>query len=423
MLLKEKSEIIAPESSKKEFEKEDEKAEESLHQTTDTYKIYNYLKKEPSVLIAVISFVIAAGTALLNLVAYIRDKKFLSYWDVDSSFVYTDTNQVYIICAMALLSIVTFVTFTLLQRCIDTYIDSIKQLLLYDEIQKQQKRTLKSNKKICKDAKRELKKFNKRNLLVDEELRKKAEEISQKIRTCEKECTESEEGLVKLYRFTKRLRGHYKKLLKYELIGTFVLLFAIVSFCASIITNGVVWEILLVSFIVSALILVVYFVVAFCFAHSKYKKSKISDDARKYLSCEIKLEDLDNEYERKQSDIKKEFSEMLSDQTIKSICINIGVFVLFTLLSLSLFGNPADDMKNFLVYEHGGEEYVLIYKGEESLILEKTKFVNGYQIIDTRKQLFIEKNNVSMKRREFKNTKVIREESDFEELKKSTEKP
>lgn len=50
---------------------------------SDKYSIYNYLKKTPSILIAVGSAVVAVVTFLAKLMTAIEIRKTLTFWNID----------------------------------------------------------------------------------------------------------------------------------------------------------------------------------------------------------------------------------------------------------------------------------------------------------------------------------------------------
>ena len=70
----------------------------------ETFKIYEYLKKEPSVIFAVASGFIAVVTAILNFVATSIQRQYFLYWNVPTSLIEYDTkNIIHQLCASAVI--------------------------------------------------------------------------------------------------------------------------------------------------------------------------------------------------------------------------------------------------------------------------------------------------------------------------------
>ena len=89
-----------PKDNSNDFVTIEEKSQDDAHaecdksgKIKDSYSVYNYLVKTPSVLIAALSGLLAMLSFIINYATYLKTARMLHYWGVDTSVISTTDQQ------------------------------------------------------------------------------------------------------------------------------------------------------------------------------------------------------------------------------------------------------------------------------------------------------------------------------------------
>ena len=359
----------------------------------DTYKIYNYLKKEPAVVISIISGFIAVVTGLLNFSATSIQKQYFEYWNIPIYFAeYDTTNIIYQLCVVATLCFCSILSML--------FINSFFAKFFQDEsfhIQEKlaRKECLKHLNKIrgkCAIAyllcfvlgvTRRVQSFSGWYKLLN-----KSKNLLKETKTSVESCRQ------KVNRFQKIPLSRYplariKLILKLFVLSFFV--FVINLLLGSSFFDKGIFEIF--AGFITALIIVPYSVSGYLIARKKLKKKEIKENVRAYLGGkrEWKYVEYKNIY------VKDSLKEYFTDKQIKGhlLAFMILISFVFTLLLVGM-SHTITQQKGFHVLEKDGESYVVLHRCDDNLILEKAVFVGDDIIIYTHKQTIIQDDDVDL---------------------------
>lgn len=357
----------------------------------ETYRIFDYIKEKPSVAIAICSVAIAAGTALLNLLAYLIDKRYLAFWNVSEDFIQINSiKTIYFIFALILTSVFSIVFQLWLKSVMLKHFRSIRPLMVVDLVLKSLKKVNKHYNKAIAQGNSVLKKYK----VNDAEVETKIKEYKEKSKKLEKES--------KIIRKTTRKEARKYKLILLAIVGTMIVIQTIITLIYLWIADSSTNNVIIPSIILSAILILPFCIFRYLY-HKRKKKKEILNSLKNKEYKEVISEDKDDNAGR----IRKHFS----DNAFLTIFIHV-IIVLLTIVCItySFSFMKCKEKDEFYIFEHDDYEYVYIYENEDCLILEKAEIdeCNNAIIINATEQYIIEKTSIHFKFRKFDSVDYIR---------------
>lgn len=364
----------------------------------DTYRIYNYLKREPSIIIALGSAIIAVGTAITNLLVYIKEKQFLDYWRVSSSNIMNSQGQLYFICATLALVIIGFLILSFINSSVTKYYLNTRGFIFCQRILKRSR---------LLEMKANFDRLKIRFLLFKYKI--KSEKIGQNIDSkieltnefLTKTKEDSKKNICNIKNIKKDLKKH-KKLEKFALVIKLFFAFILVYICQLIFfsLSTLMIENLWLYTAALSLIEILLFILIIFFLREE--KKEIKKDVAKYLDGDEKIKD---KY-LNSTENQKRLIDKISDNSLKILGIQaICYFLLILIFSIVYTSEMASEKKKFYIYEYNGEHYALIYDNDNNYIFEKAQIEDDVLIINTQKQMFVNKDGILMDFLEFEEVK------------------
>ncbi len=355
-------------------------SQESTKTIKNKYSIYDYLIKNPSVLLAVVSAGIAVVTFFAKLVTLISSRKALSFWEFDSAYAtFGNDFIVYTIIFAIIFSLLTSLASILFSYTIEAYTARKRCYLMAKYIFKN-----KTLKKTIKKSKHE-------------------------------KLTEQETVLLetakKLRESTKQSKKHTFKDIFFNLFFVFVItFFNSLLFAVVVDTNSNIdtWIIAVVFLFVQIFILLM---LKFLTEKKILKKKEIKKNCND-TEYTIKIYEEINSKEYPFNYIfKNGFRSVLSNSNIISTCamILISCFVLCCMFSFAKT-DYIDESKEFQITTIDGTQYAIVYQNDEQYFLEEIEIKvndaesaveNRILIIYTNRQRIITTEDISISVEEF----------------------
>lgn len=359
------------------------------------HKIYNYLKNNPSVALALSSAGIAFGTAIINLLVYIKEKQYLDYWQISSSNAYASQGQLYFICATLALSIISVFTISFIESGVKKYYFNVKELLFYQYLLKHLRKKEREYFLCRLGARIKLLRCRIINLFKKQYADSDLTEIDELLATSKKFSNENKDEIKDVKKELKKDKKYEKTKLLFKIMFSGMLI-CITQYIYFSLSRIVVEHLLVYSVIISAIEVAIYFILVFVI---RKDKREIKKDAVLYLknNKEIKEKYLNHE------DYQKSIVDNLSDNSLKSLGLQaVYYFIVFLVIAIASTYYIAPEKKSFYIYEDEENKYALIYENADNYIFEKAEISDDVLVVDTGKQLFMPKENILLEYREFK---------------------
>ncbi len=316
-------------------------SQESAQTTKNKYSIYNYLIENPSVLLAVVSSVIAVVTFFAKLATLISSRKALSFWEFDSAYAtFGNESIVYIVIFAIIFSFLTSLSFILISYTVEAYVPRKRCHLVVKYIFKN-----KTLKKIEKESKH--KKLTKKE-------------------------TELLETVKKLRESTKQSKKYSFIELSFNLFFVFVLTFInsiLYAAVAGANSNTDTLIIAVVLLVVQILILLLLKILTEKRILKKKEIKKNCNDAEFIIKT---YEEIDSKEYPFNYIFKNGFRSVLSNSNVILTCamILISCFVLCCMFS---FSKPdlLDESKELRITTIDGTPYAIVYQNDEQYFLEE----------------------------------------------------
>lgn len=365
----------------------------------DNYKIINFFKNEPSMLITIITTVITVVTVILSFVANSIQRQYLSYWNISTDLIeYNTTNLMYQLGISIVICFSSITCITLINIFYARYFNDQMQVIQAKYAYKECKRHFKKivrKKPVLKCCVFILEKtkfwhwFKGWSELLDKSkgllnsIDESLENLAEKVEKTKKVCT-----LKKQFALPKLI---------VELValsfGMFLLFFLFNMF---IVSDG---SYLLTTIIMTLTVITFYSFLGYLTARHKVPRKQIKKMVNKYLSDEEEWK----EFEYKNEYNKKEFKEFFTDTVLKKSLVMVTVFLscFLVYVIVAVAQNPKEQ-KDFYIVKHQEESYVVLHTFDNNLVLEKaTKSVNPENgqtqiVIDTSGQTIISIDGVTV---------------------------
>ena len=351
-----------------------------------TKEILDYLKKNPSVAIAVVSAAITIMSILSSYAGRLANITFLKYWGIDSSYAGLEKeNVLYRVVNSAIWIAVIWSISILLQNVfIRIYHDSISYHYAKNEI-------------------KNLVKMHKQGL---EELRK-----TEKAFWSDKSATEADYArwlIIKAHKMHLEnqstelnqlqkivhgdIRGFQKRVLVYLIVAEVVLFLAMwLSTLSSNLST------ILTTFIGSASILIIISLLSFHVTKNQRDtlKKQPADDSEKDFSERA-------EAIRKLEREQYELNYLIYKPQLKDFIFNLLVATIMILLSMPIEGYfNARLSQTFLIVTENEKSEAILFHGGDTYILEEAKIDENTIVIDTSKQRILKTDDISFEKKTF----------------------
>lgn len=337
----------------------------------EDYSIFEYLKNNTSVLIAIVSASVAIIAAVLRFGTYLYHVQYLKYWNIDSMMYSTPETYGF--------ENIT-VSFILQTFCTLFYIISYKTNKVFinrKTMIKKIKSFIKEEKRDIRQKKKEIKKCKQNKIAI---------EMQETISKCKFQI-----------KLLKSQKTEIKKILLKEYITNATLLpFLVFVICIILAREAN-------SFFKSLIIAFVFMTIIFGVT---YFIAKISNNK----STEIQIKDISKESYPLTELILSDANQLLSNLNIKGFIYYMFVFLSIFLFSKILCGHlEAKNDTDFPVIELNNKEYAIIYSNGEDLVAEEI-IINGKNAnIYINEQVIVSKEGIKMKVYSFDN--ILREKN------------
>ncbi len=352
-----------------------------------TYKIYDYMEKHHSLLIACISGMVAIGSLATSILVYIYQCMKLHTWNIPLELIGEIGKGKYFY--VAVIGILYYFFVPIYQMHLQNVFKEHFCFFIYIKLQKKLIRKmrcyLKNKKKGCR------KKYSIELVAAMKDLDNSISELKKSMRDVKR---------IVIFRIVWKILG--SSIL-------WVLFFVLFQVSMSKMSSS--------SIIVSIVCLFVLISVSLISVRNVYKGTateELKNKINNINSIKEGLVLLPELYIDKQSfwkdiDKKREQKEFFSDNSLSIF----GFFVIYAFVAVFIFfsvsGLSDDKMKNgFWIYQsQGGQYYAVVYQNQEQVILEEAIIENDDILINTNKQLFKIYEDNQFEYREFEHVKRI----------------
>ena len=370
-----------------------EKAENPALSDTEkesSYSIYNYLKKTPSVLIALVSGCVAFVSFAINYISFLQDYKLAKYWDINTSIIKVSGDKaLYTILFSFFLIVVSLMINGLLRHSFDAFTP-------YYNWHKYCRQRLKHTKKGLKQNKQRIQKIKKlksqtKTIIGEtpdsaatqdesEQAGSTLEDIDAEIDDTISENTNLKRDVKKAHRFNRVRFG-------INILIAFIAQYA-VAYIYLITTQyqpvGQAW---LFAAVLTVLWLILPCLLNYITMRRKYSKSKKTSEKHN-KPTPIWNEDDDHEFPIEKvvlHGVKKMMTNSWFAQT--AFCVVYSLVML--MLTIGIRNSSYEDQKRFETVWIDNTQYVSVYSNSEIIVLEEVDINNGEAKIYLAKQRIV----------------------------------
>jgi len=332
----------------------------------------------------------------LNFCSSLIQKQYFEYWNIPTEFIeYTSQNYFYQFCASVALSTLVYFTMMLMSTFFDEYFNYKSPKIQRDLAFKLLKRELRNLRIRADFLNIELS-----ILLFLQKIGFSNINIKKWKNKSEKLGKELEANSEKIEKFAKVGAVHYSKsnfgLLLTRLFLLTVAFFGISIICSIILYNSETF--LYHALILTVVIVILYILGGYLRSRVKINKKERKKTIEKYFSGEEEWNSLEYEISNKRT-----LKSCFSDASIKNNGVLIAVVMAMILITNICFTQTRfDNDKTFQTTEQNGEIYVIIYKSDDEMFLERAEIIEDKIFIDVSNQLILKTDEISFKNIKFK---------------------
>ena len=350
-------------------------------------KVFDYLSKHPTVLISIISACVIVISFILNSVNYMKVVKYLQSWGINADAVNIDNwNEIYQLAGISILILLNVVFMQIMSTTLDKHLRNIKIILIYEEVEKKLKKSIK--------------KINKNMQLLKEKM-----DLEQ-----QKALDEANKTLKFIEDEKKKKVGGFRRsvILTSIIVGFFSIIASIYMFI--LIEPNLSWGyIILFSFIL--VFSNVFLLPITNYWNEKRKKrreikfDKIIEESANGRFDFLEKESDDEYILDKLLDLK--LREVFSDKRIRDILIILAVWISITFVFLYFMDSYSWSNQTILPIVHEEDKcYAIIYANNDFYYLEEVE-IKGEKIdVHLTKQKLISKDGVEYQVYTFENENV-----------------
>ncbi len=330
----------------------------------ENYSIYEYLKNNTSVLIAVVSASVAIIAAVLRIGSYLYHSQYLKYWNIDPQlYSAPETYWVESVTLSFILQICCGLFYIISYKTNKVFISRKQIIKKANSYIKEEKKEIRKLKKDCKNCKQKM----------------IAKDIQNTISKCE-----SQIGILK-----SQKKEINRLILKEYIINVPLIFFLLVVICIILVreTDSFFKNLVLAFGLMAIMFLVTYFI-------AKVNNKKVQDKhiKKKYFEEDYPLSTL----------ILSKTKQVFSNSDIKGFIWFMFVFAITFSFSEIFSGYfKAKNNKEFPIILIDNKEYAVVYSDESDLFAEKIEINGKNATIYINEQIVIPKENVKMKEYSF----------------------
>lgn len=363
------------------------------------YTIWDFFARHTNFFVAFISALVAIFSFFINLIIYLNTSSYLSFWEIDSSYIKINAStQIYNVILAFLFSALTAGGSLFISN---TYFAYSFQERHYEYIKRNLKKINKNNKLQNKELLKEQKILLKQR--KDSENKQKVNDQLERLEGIQKENIYTKNKIIDIRKTYKKLQRKYKGVLWLSnmicllviFLGSLPLMTSTytenIFFAATVFSVGYVGFIILFNEINNYIFICLWL----------KKKSNINpDDYNEYIS-EIKYLPIEKIFLQQQN-------TKLSNKVIKNAFVFLVLITFIMLITFSYGGyTAAQKQDEFYYLLNEKETYVVIYNDGDALTLKKAHIENESIAIDLAIQKTISAKDVVLYKKTFKNIEII----------------
>ena len=384
--------------------------ENILKKEKENYKMYEYFKANPSVVIAIFTAIVAIGTTLLNLLVFIKEKQYLDYWEINSFNVINTQSNLYYICASVLVFVFSSFVMSFLDSTVEKYYNEISGVLFIQKTARELKKLQRSIQfKHCR-IKIIISVLEKLKIGYDENADVKRKEFESIIK-------KNKIVLSSIKQELEECKKTQKQFLKLKVFCVFFLLFLIQLVLFSVVFNTRNY-VFLIAGCESILQVGIFIGLSFLF---RKKRKDIRKDAKLYIKEFIvnevesgKAQILKLKYINKRKVVGKKLVDYFSDESIRNIGIQFVMYILLSLvISIVFTAFIPKQQKNFYILEILNDSYALIYENNDKYIFEKVVIEGSNMKVNTKEQLVVSKDDIDLMLLEYKEFEKVNKQENI----------
>lgn len=382
-------------------------AENEKRDGSEDSKVYDYLKEHPSVLIACVSAIVAAGTFIMNAVIYYIDSRYFQFWGYEiNQCDYKNPNQIYIIA----ITFVFLVAINLFQRHSNNIISVYFDRTAWIHIEKKMLRVLSKlsteQKKSIKSARSDLKKTGNK---------KKPKEHG--TISCNDYERQIREHLSRIKGLRKKLK-HEKWIMIRQLIvplippASIIFLVSIVFFSAvgtAKLTPGL-----------NVLFSLTYVFILLCLAFFSLYGIKRLTLIHRTSKCKDNYCELEQLLDKTTEDHNKEYptsnwkniriKDILKGSQIRIVALSaLGLLITYYVVNSLFTTSIQSSRKVFPVCYVDETPYIIVYQSSNTYYLNQSEISDGQITIDVRSHRVINSDDVTFISTEFEKVTILRD--------------
>lgn len=372
----------------------------------NNYSIYNYFRKTPSMLIASVSGMMAFFSAIINYATYLQNARELRLWNIDPAIISSSDKHIfYSLCLSAIFIFLSVFVSTIL--CDITFnFKPFHELLYRLKLQMSEvSREVKSGIKRMKKIKSLIEKKQKENNNEENQIYKsQLTEIEKSTLKIKKEFSERKKDI-------KKCKREYGKIIRVDLIISFIFLIILDSFFLSVNVYTNIWVNLLRIVIISVIQLVFYYLLGLFFT-----KISIRIAVKHYPDHDQAFKEKKDSLYRIESPIRKikkhGIKSLFSNQALLTVFIS-AVLLIFTIFIYTFLPVGIEHKKNAKCITINEVKYVAVFTNSEIMVLEEAEINEKNIRIYTSKQMIVPINDVKYEIINFESIERI-EQSDMD---------
>ncbi len=366
------------------------------------YKVYEYMKEHPSVMIACASAIIATASFAINAVIYFIDYRYFSFWGFDiARSEYKNPNQVYIL----VISIVFVLTINLIQKYCGELFSAYLRRTEYIPISKAILRNFKMTIRKITKAKKEKKSIlnvaqRPSNQNKNENPEHSIDDVLSHIRQLKSTLRKENRNVVKDLSvflipsgFVMVLIG----LLYFSAVGTAKLSF---------------WVCILISVLYSIFIVLLNHLLSYCLVRIPFNR-KIKETAKNNPQELLSLFEEISQADRGQvsyqlKDVLKK--DTIKDSRLKSHIVSIMIALVVYYIAFSFSANSLQAArKEFPICYIDNNPYVIVYQSSGTYYMNKAEIDSAQITIDTRIHRIIDSDDTTYSNTKFEDVIILRD--------------
>ena len=357
------------------------------------YKIYNYFKRHPSFLVAVLSAAVAMVSLILNYVSFLYINTYLAYFDISVDVQINSPKFLYFVAITALFcaSLLLFQSF--ISRTFEAYMPYERRFLLYWCYMWSIRKEIKLNKRLIKKATKRANTIN-----VSEDNRSELEAIKLDLRNLQRKNEEITQDYISIKNDIRKQRIKYIIIIS---ISCFVAWMIITVVCFLMFLNSLTeWHLIIPTSMAISLLFVLCIALEnwflYCLLRINFKQIKIDSNS----SMEEQKLSYDN-FPKMPLEILffGRIKDVFSDAACRSAVLAM-ISLLIVLIPTTVYAGKtnAEKQKEFFVVQENDAVYAVIYNNGTMMILEKAEFSDNSITIDTTEQMTVDADGVLIKK-------------------------